>query len=84
MAKAVKTNAELSKSLEKLIQKGKKNGELTFKDIGDELSEYAMNKNQIEDVYTMLAEADITVLDESLDGNFSDGNKEIRYVLYRN
>jgi RNA polymerase primary sigma factor len=80
MAKAAKTNAELSKSLEKLIQKGKENGELTFKDIGDELSEYAMNKNQIEDVYTMLAEADITVLDESLDKDYnnddSDGNND--------
>ncbi len=59
---AKKTKAELSKSLEKLMTMGKKNGELTYENIADQISEFDLNKGQIEDIYSMLADADITVI----------------------
>jgi RNA polymerase primary sigma factor len=71
MAKQKKTKAELSDALETLIKIGKDKGELTYKEIGDSLSEFDLNKNQVEDVYTMIGDADVTVLD---DGDFDDLN----------
>lgn len=62
MAKIKKTKAEFSKSLENLLQLGKDKGELTDKDISDSLSEFDLDKEQVEDIYTMLGDADITVI----------------------
>lgn len=69
MAKQKKTKAELSNALDILIKSGKNKGELTFKEIEDSLSEFELNKNQVEDVYTMIGDADVTVLD---DGELKD------------
>ena len=62
LAKTKKTKAEFSKSLENLLQLGKDKGELTDKDISDSLSEFDLDKEQVEDIYTMLGDADITVI----------------------
>ncbi|MBN2261120.1 MAG: RNA polymerase sigma factor RpoD [Clostridiales bacterium] len=62
MAKSNKTRAELSGALDVLLKRGKDKGELTYKEIGDSLSEFDLNKDQVEDIYSMIADADVTVL----------------------
>lgn len=50
--------------VKKLIEKGKKNGTLTYKEIMDELDEIDLNPEQIEKIYEVLESMSIEVLGE--------------------
>ncbi|MEQ8198242.1 MAG: RNA polymerase sigma factor region1.1 domain-containing protein, partial [Clostridiaceae bacterium] len=50
--------------VKKLIEKGKKNGTLTYKEIMDELDEIDLNPEQIEKIYEVLESMSIEVMGE--------------------
>ncbi|QGU95490.1 RNA polymerase sigma factor RpoD [Clostridium bovifaecis] len=58
----VKDNNEKMKIIRNLIDKGKKNGSLTYKEIMDELDNVELNPEQIEKIYTVLESMDIEVI----------------------
>ena len=83
MAKQKKTKAELANVLDSLIKKGKDKGELTYKQIGDSLAVFELNKNQIEDVYTLIGDADVTVLDDRELENIDIDTAEVKSDLVK-
>ncbi|MBE6042885.1 RNA polymerase sigma factor RpoD [Clostridium thermopalmarium] len=58
----VKDNNEKMKIIRNLIDKGKKNGSLTYKEIMDELDNVELSPEQIEKVYAVLESMDIEVI----------------------
>jgi RNA polymerase primary sigma factor len=58
----VKDNNEKMKIIRSLIDKGKKNGSLTYKEIMDELDNVELSPEQIEKVYAVLESMDIEVI----------------------
>ncbi|OPL08250.1 MAG: RNA polymerase subunit sigma [delta proteobacterium ML8_F1] len=76
MVKVKRTKAELSVEIEGLLKTGREKGELTFKEIGDSLSEFRLDKDQIEDIYVMIADADITVISEEGDEDLLLGSSD--------
>ncbi|CAG7840096.1 RNA polymerase sigma factor RpoD [Clostridium novyi B str. ATCC 27606] len=58
----VKDNKDRMKIIKNLIDKGKKKGNLTYKEIMDELDNVELNPEQIEKVYGVLESMDIEVI----------------------
>jgi len=58
-----KLNANQQKIVKNLIQKGKKKGSLSFSEIQDNLSEFDINKEQIDEIYQSFAEIGIEIID---------------------
>ena len=56
---------EKKQAMKDLIDKGKKEGSLTFDQISDALSELELDKEQIENVYETLGQMGIDVLEEN-------------------
>lgn len=53
-------------AMKTLIDKGKKDGSLTYEQIGEALSEMELDKDQIENIYDTLAQMGIDILDENV------------------
>src|SRR3712207_534147 len=58
----VKDNKDRMKIIKNLIDKGKKKGNLTYKEIMDELDNVELTPEQIEKVYGVLESMDIEVI----------------------
>ncbi len=58
--------------VKKLIEKGKKNGTLTYKEIMDELEEIDLNPEQIEKIYEVLENMGIDVIGDMQDAEVSE------------
>ncbi|WP_417202067.1 RNA polymerase sigma factor RpoD [Acetoanaerobium sticklandii] len=59
-----------------LIDKGKKDGSLTYEQIGEALSEMELDKEQIENIYDTFAQLGIDILDENIKDDTVIFNKE--------
>ena len=62
--KAENKNKELKQKANALILKGKKNGSLTFEEIGDAFETVEMNKEQMDNLYDTLQSVGIELVDE--------------------
>ena len=67
---------EKKMAVKSLIDKGKKDGSLTYEQIGEALSEMELDKEQIENIYDTFAQLGIDILDE----NISEINKIVAIV----
>jgi len=67
-----KLNANQQDTIKALIKKGKKAGSLTIKEIQDKLSEFELNKDQIDEIYDALSEMDIDVITSGSDNDHDD------------
>jgi len=63
----VKDNSEKMKIIKNLIDRGKKNGNLSYKEIMDELDSVELNPDQIEKIYTVLESMDIEIIGDIKD-----------------
>lgn len=63
----VKDNSEKMKIIKNLIDRGKKNGSLSYKEIMDELDSVELNPDQIEKIYTVLESMDIEIIGDIKD-----------------
>ena len=63
----VKDNKDKMKIIKNLIDKGKKKGSLTYKEIMDELDNVELSPEQIEKVYAVLESMDIEVVGDMKD-----------------
>ncbi len=59
-----------------LIDKGKKDGSLTYEQIGEALSELELDKDQIENIYDTFAQMGIDILEENIKDDSIIFNKE--------
>ncbi len=59
-----KLNAKQQTKITELIKKGKKAGQLTYTQIQNKLSDFELDKDQIEDIYQALSDMDIEVIDD--------------------
>ncbi len=71
----LKNNENKRESIKKLIEKGKKKGELTYEEIMDILEEVDIDKDQIDDIYEQLAIMGIDVVGEE-DDDLEDEESE--------
>ena len=71
----LKNNENKKESIKKLIEKGKKKGELTYEEIMDILEEVDIDKDQIDDIYEQLAIMGIDVVGEE-DDDLEDEESE--------
>jgi RNA polymerase primary sigma factor len=62
-----KDNSEKMKIIKNLIDKGKKSGSLTYKEIMDELDNVELSPEQIEKIYAVLESMDIEVIGDMKD-----------------
>lgn len=73
------SNEILSKeeAVKALLEKGKKEGKLTFGEIGDALESIDLDKNQMDEVYDSLTSIGIEIISdkEDLNSQENDGNK---------
>ncbi len=80
-----KKKKTVSKEVNKLIAKGKKEGFLTYKEITDSLEEIDLNTNEIEDIYLKIEELEIDILgdksDDILLDKDEDDEKEVKEDL---
>ncbi|GAU77483.1 RNA polymerase sigma factor RpoD [Fusibacter sp. 3D3] len=60
-----KLNAKHQEIIKGLIKKGKKQGTLTYKEIQDKLSQFELDKDQIEEVFEAFNDLNISVITES-------------------
>ena len=77
--KADNKNKELKEKANALILKGKKNGSLTFEEIGDAFETVEMNKEQMDNLYDTLQSVGIELVDEKSKKNnatFVTGNND--------
>ena len=77
--KAENKNKELKEKANALILKGKKNGSLTFEEIGDAFETVEMNKEQMDNLYDTLQSVGIELVDEKSKKNnatFAVGNND--------
>lgn len=65
-------------AMKTLIDKGKKDGSLTYEQIGEALSEMELDKDQIENIYDTLAQMGIDILDENTKDDSAIFKKEFR------
>ena len=63
-------------AVKSLIDKGKKDGSLTYEQIGEALSEMELDKEQIENIYDTFAQLGIDILDENIKDDTVIFNKE--------
>ena len=68
-------------SVKRLIEKGKKNGMLTYKEIADALEEIDLDVEQIDDIYLRLEDMGIDIVGEKeedllLESDDEDGDNE--------
>ncbi|KOA21222.1 RNA polymerase sigma factor SigA [Clostridium homopropionicum DSM 5847] len=63
----IKDNSEKMKIIKNLIDRGKKNGSLSYKEIMDELDSVELNPDQIEKIYTVLESMDIEIIGDMKD-----------------
>jgi len=63
-------------AVKNLIDKGKKDGSLTYEQIGEALSELELDKEQIENIYDTFAQMGIDILDENIKDDTVIFNKE--------
>ncbi|WP_418884254.1 RNA polymerase sigma factor RpoD [Acetoanaerobium noterae] len=63
-------------AVKSLIDKGKKDGSLTYEQIGEALSEMELDKEQIENIYDTFAQMGIDILDENIKDDTVIFNKE--------
>ncbi|MEK8129895.1 RNA polymerase sigma factor RpoD [Paenibacillus filicis] len=71
----LETDITLEQAKEQLIEQGKKNSSLTYKEIMDKLSPYEQDPDQINDFFEQLSEMGIDINDES-DDDFSSPRGE--------
>ncbi|MEA4825406.1 MAG: sigma-70 factor domain-containing protein, partial [Clostridium sp.] len=64
---SVKDNSEKMKIIKNLIDKGKKKGSLSYKEIMDELDNVELSPEQIEKIYTVLESMDIEIIGDMKD-----------------
>ncbi|MBM7623197.1 RNA polymerase sigma factor RpoD [Sporohalobacter salinus] len=62
--------------IEELIKKGKKEGQLTYKEVMDFLAEIELTPDQIDDIYEKFAELDIDIVDKDEDEESDDDDDE--------
>ena len=67
---------EKKMAVKNLIDKGKKDGSLTYEQIGEALSEMELDKEQIENIYDTFAQLGIDILDENIKDDTVIFNKE--------
>ena len=67
---------EKKMAVKNLIDKGKKDGSLTYEQIGEALSEMELDKEQIENIYDTFAQMGIDILDENIKDDTVIFNKE--------
>ena len=67
---------EKKMAVKNLIDKGKKDGSLTYEQIGEALSEMELDKEQIESIYDTFAQMGIDILDENIKDDTVIFNKE--------
>jgi len=67
---------EKKMAVKSLIDKGKKDGSLTYEQIGEALSEMELDKEQIENIYDTFAQMGIDILDENIKDDTVIFNKE--------
>ena len=67
---------EKKMAVKSLIDKGKKDGSLTYEQIGEALSEMELDKEQIENIYDTFAQLGIDILDENIKDDTVIFNKE--------
>lgn len=67
---------EKKMAVKSLIDKGKKDGSLTYEQIGEALSELELDKEQIENIYDTFAQMGIDILDENIKDDTVIFNKE--------
>ena len=67
---------EKKMAVKSLIDKGKKDGSLTYEQIGEALSEMELDKEQIENIYDTFAQMGIDILDENIKDDTVIYNKE--------
>lgn len=67
---------EKKMAVKSLIDKGKKDGSLTYEQIGEALSEMELDKEQIENIYDTFAQMGIDILDENIKDDTIIFNKE--------
>ena len=72
-------NAKMQ-SVKKLIEKGKKNGNLTYKEIMDELEEIDLTPEQIEKVYEVLESMGIEVNGDMHDLELNEKNLDLEVI----
>ncbi|MFW5873329.1 MAG: RNA polymerase sigma factor RpoD [Bacillota bacterium] len=65
------------KEVRKLIDHGKKEGKLTYKEIMDALEEVELDSNDIEEVYDIFNEMDIDVIEEDEEDTDEDNNLDL-------
>lgn len=65
------------KEVRKLIDHGKKEGKLTYKEIMDALEEVELDSNDIEEVYDIFNEMDIDVIEEGEEDTDEDKNLDL-------
>ena len=64
-----KLNASHQEIVKALIKKGKKQGTLTINEIQEKLSEFELDKDQIDEIYEAFSDLDITIVTEADDSD---------------
>lgn len=72
-----KLNASHQEIVNALIKKGKKAGSLNISEIQDKLSEFELDKDQIDEIYEAFSDMDITVVTDSDDSDDDDEDIDI-------
>jgi RNA polymerase primary sigma factor len=67
-----KLNASHQETVKALIKKGKKQGSLTIEEIQEKLSEFELDKDQIDEIYEAFSDMDITIVTDSEDSDDED------------
>ena len=68
------TNPEKIDEVKKLVDKGKKDGRLTYEEIMNALEEVQLNSDEIEKIYDIFHDMDIDIVDEEEDSEDGDGD----------
>ncbi|MDK2868753.1 MAG: polymerase primary sigma factor [Clostridiales bacterium] len=71
-----KLNASHQETVKALIKKGKKQGSLTIEEIQERLSEFELDKDQIDEIYEAFSDMDITVITDSEDSDDDEDEEE--------
>lgn len=67
----------VEEKVEKLIEKGKQEGQITYKEVMDSLAKVELTPEQIDDIYERFAELDIEVVDEEEDEVAEDTEEDL-------
>ncbi|MBS7526743.1 RNA polymerase sigma factor RpoD [Fusibacter paucivorans] len=71
-----KLNASHQETVKALIKKGKKQGSLTIEEIQEKLSEFELDKDQIDEIYEAFSDMNITVITNSEDSDDDEDDED--------